>query len=599
VRLQSFLSAGRTVRLLCVLAFVALPSAASAKAAGEGARLSAIAERYFEAWLALHPIEATTILSDPRFEGRFENNLTPSYRARERALYRRTLAALETIDAEQLSARDKLNRQVLALTVRENLQELDFNFYLTPIQQMNSLPLDLIHLATAKAQQPFRTVENYRHFLERIAGLPGWVDQAIANMRDGMAQGVVQPKVLMQRVLPQLQSQVVDDPTQSGFYLPVMNFPASFSKADRMRLERAYRLAIEQQISPAFARLRDFIAAEYLPRCRDTSGLAGTPDGAAKYAFLVRENTSTDLSPEQIHATGLREVARIRGELAKVQSRLGFEGGLDAFLKSLDGDPKLKPYHDEAEILAAYRAIRARVEPRLGQLFGTIPAAALEIRPEDEVTKATAADHYQSGSPDGSRPGVFYVVVRDVKQYFIPQMTALFLHEALPGHHFQGSVQQALALPKFRKYQYINAYGEGWALYSESLGESLGVYDDPYQYLGRLLMEMHRAIRLVVDTGMHSSGWTREQAIEYSLANEGGPEADAVQEIERYMAWPGQALGYKLGELTILDLRRKAENALGAKFDIRAFHDEILKDGALPLGLLETKMNAWVAKQKS
>jgi uncharacterized protein (DUF885 family) len=295
----------------------------------------------------------------------------------------------------------------------------------------------------------------------------------------------------------------------------------------------------------------------------------------------------------------LREVARIRGELAKVQSGLGLEGDLDAFLKSLDRDPKLKPYHDEAEILAAYRAIRARVEPRLGQLFGTIPAAALEIRPEDEVTKATAADHYQSGSPDGSRPGVFYVVVRDVKQYFIPQMTALFLHEALPGHHFQGSVQQALALPKFRKYQYINAYGEGWALYSESLGESLGVYDDPYQYLGRLLMEMHRAIRLVVDTGMHSSGWTREQAIEYSLANEGGPEADAVQEIERYMAWPGQALGYKLGELTILDLRRKAENALGAKFDIRAFHDEILKDGALPLGLLETKMNAWVAKQKS
>ena len=474
------------------------------------------------------------------------------------------------------------------------LEELRYDFYLTPFNQFYAVPLTLVQFASTEGSQPFRTVADYEAFLQRLDGFSGWVDSAIANMREGMGKQVVQPKVLMNHVLPQLKTQIVADPTRSGFYTPVKKFPAAFSDADRTRLTAAYRKIVEEKITPAFTRLHDFVEKEYLPRCRDTSGLSAIPNGAAMYAFRARENTTTDAKPEEIHQTGLREVARIRGEMDLVRKQVGFDGDLNAFLVSVSRDPKLMPFKSEAEVIDAYRAIQRRVEPHLDKLFSRKPRAALDIRPEPEITRATAAAHYNVGAPDGSRPGVFFAPVRDPATYSTPEMTALFLHEGMPGHHFESSLTQESSLSRFRRFTRFNAYGEGWALYAEGLGREMGLYDEPYPYLGRLLKEMHRAIRLVVDTGIHAKGWTREQAIAYSMENEGGREANHVQEIERYMAIPGQALAYKVGELKILELRRRAESKLGAKFDIREFHHELLKDGNLPLAVLEEKMNRWI-----
>ena len=438
---------------------------------------------------------------------------------------------------------------------------------------------------------------NYEHFLTRIDGFPAWVDSAIANMREGLAKGVVPPKVLMLRVLPQLKSQMVSDPVASGFYVPIKNLPATIGEEDRARLTSAYRKAVEEKITPAIVKLHDFIANEYLPKCRETAGLVALPNGAAKYAFKVREQTTTHMTPEQVHQFGLSEVARIRLEMDKVRSEVGFTGDLTALLASLNRNPQLTPFKTEQDVLDAYRKIQQRVEPTIGKLFSKIPRSVLEIRPEPEITKATAAAHYSVGTRDGSRPGVFYAPVRDPVTYATPNMTALFLHEGVPGHHYEVSLKLESDLPRFRRYGWFTAYGEGWALYAESLGLELGVYDDPYQNLGRLRSEMHRAIRLVVDTGMHAKGWSRDHAVAYMIENNGGLEADAVQEVERYMAIPGQALAYKIGEQKILALRHRAEKQLGARFDIRAFHDEILNGGGLPLAVLEEKINRWLARQ--
>ena len=560
------------------------------------AQLAVLADRYVDRTFELNPIQATWN-GDPRYVGKFVDNLTPAYRASERGLQAEVLEALKKIDPRQLPETDRLTHAVLAYRATMRLEELQYDFDLMPFNQFYSLPLTLVQFASTEGAQPFRTVADYDAFLQRLEGFPGWVDSAIAKMREGMAKQVVQPKVLMTRVLAQLKTQIVADPVQSGFYVPVKKFPATIGGADRERLTGAYRKMVEDQITPAFTRLHAFVEKEYLPRCRDTAGLSATPNGAAKYAFRARESTTTSMTPAEIHQTGLREVARIRGEIDKVRRQVGFDGDLNAFINSVPRNPQLMPFKSEAEVIEAYRVIQRRVEPRLDKLFARKPRAALEIRPEPEITRATAAAHYQIGAPDGSRPGVFYAPVRDPATYSTPKMTSLFLHEALPGHHFEGSLAQESGLPRFRRYTRFNAYGEGWGLYAESLGREMGVYDDPWQYLGRLLAEMHRAIRLVVDTGLHAKGWTREKAIAYSLENEGGREEDQVQEIERYMAIPGQALAYKIGELKIMELRRRAQQRLGARFDIRVFHDEILKDGNLPLAVLDEKINRWMDGQ--
>lgn len=558
--------------------------------------LAALAEQYIERQFALNPIRGT-FAGEAKYNNRFVNNQTAAFRAEEKALHTEMLTRLAAINAGQLGEPDRITHDVLKHQATNALESQRHDFHLLVLNHFYSVPLTLVQFASTEAAQPFRTVADYDAFLERVEGFPAWADSAMANLREGITRGMVQPKVIAQRVLTQLKSQVVSDPVKSGFYRPVLKFPATFSEADRTRLTEAYRRMVVEKMTPAFTRLADFVEKDYLPKCRDTSGIGTLPGGQAAYAFRARESTTTTYTPDEIHNIGLKEVARIRAEMDKVRKTVGFAGDLNAFLASITENPALMPFKTEDEVIAAYRVIQRRVEPLIGKLFSRIPRAALEIRPEPALTRATAAAHYNSGAPDGSRPGVFYAPVRDAATYTTPKMTSLFLHEGLPGHHFEVSLAQESNLPRYRRYTRFTAYGEGWGLYAESLGQEMGVYDDPYQYLGRLLAEMHRSIRLVVDTGMHAKGWTREQAIRYSIETEGGREQDQIQEIERYMAIPGQALAYKIGEIRIFELRRLAEARLGRSFKLAEFHTEILKDGNLPLEVLEAKVKRWIERQ--
>ncbi len=408
------------------------------------AQLAALAERYADESSELNPIMAT-FRGEARYAGKFVDNLTPAYRQRERMLNATTLNALKKIDASQLTPADRLTHELLAYRAAMQLEAQQYDFYLTPLAHFYSMPLALMRFARTDGAQPFKTVADYEAFLQRLGGFPGWVDSAIVAMREGMARDVVQPKVLMRHVLAQLKTQIVADPEQSAFYVPAKKFPDAFTAADRARLAAAYRKMAEEKMTPAITRLHAFVEKEYLPRCRDTAGLSATPNGAAKYAFRARENTSTAIPVEEIHQTGLREVARIRGEMEKVRRKVGYEGDLTAFLASIPHNSALMPFKTEAEVLDAYRVIQRRVEPLVDKLFARRPRAALEIRPEPEITRATAAANYSRGAPDGSRPGVFYMPVRDAATYTTPEMTALFLHEGLPGHHYEGSLAQESA----------------------------------------------------------------------------------------------------------------------------------------------------------
>ena len=418
-------------------------------------------------------------------------------------------------------------------------------------------------------------------------------------MREGIAKGVVQPKVLMERTLPQLDAIAVEKPEDSLFWGPLKCFPDAVPAADRERLTAAYRAAIGGKLLPAYRRLHDFLRDEYLPKGRDSYGMQGLPDGEAWYAYNVREITTTDYTPAQIHAIGLAEVERIHGEMRKVMTQVGFEGSLQDFFKYAKNDPKFIWDSREA-LVAGYFDIKRRVDPQLPKLFGLLPKADYEVRAVEPFReKSAAGGSYQAASEDGSRPGVFYANTYDLKARSKWAMESLSLHEGNPGHHFQISIQREQKdLPAFRRFGGYTAYSEGWGLYAESLGKELGVYTDPMQYYGMLEAELWRSIRLVVDTGLHSKGWTRQQVLDYMEQNSSAAEAVRVSEAERFMAIPGQALAYKIGQLKIRELRTRAERELGAKFDIRAFHDEVLKDGALPLDVLEAKIDRWIAARK-
>lgn len=569
----------------------------TAPSTGQSEILNKLFEEYFEERLRLYPFQATAI-ADPRYNDQLPNSLSDEYRAREQTFYTKYSKALGQINRQSLSSQDRLSYDVFKVEMERSLEGLKFAD-LKPINQFTGLSITFVQLGSGKGNQPFKTVKDYENFLSRVNGFAIWMDQAIANMRRGMTEGVVQPKVLMERTLPQLQALVVKDAKDSIFYQPITNIPTNFSEAEKARLTAAYIKAIEGQIIPAYQKLHDFIKAEYLPKSRTTAGLSAIPIGKEQYAYLVKASTTTNLSPDEIHQIGLNEVRRIRGEMEKVKDQVGFKGDLSAFFDYIRTDPKFYPFKTEEEVLDAYRAIEAKLQPHLPKYFGIVPKSKFEVRATEKFRAASAAHQYNRPAPDGSRPGIFYVPIPNVRKYNNTTMESLFLHEAIPGHHFQISLQQEQrSLPKFRNYGGYSAFSEGWALYTESLGRELGLYQDPYQYFGMLSGEIHRAIRLVVDTAIHSKGWSREQAIQYSLENESMSEDRITAEIERYMAMPGQALSYKIGQLKILELRRKAEKTLGAKFDIRAFHDEILKDGALPLSILESKIDEWGVKQQ-
>jgi uncharacterized protein (DUF885 family) len=597
----------RSLRALLVgAALLAVQPAAAVLAADPPAhfprpeveRLAELFDWYFERQLELNPIMASSI-GDPRYNDRFEVSISPAWMAKSEATDREALARLATIDPAQLQGQDLLSYEIFKSGRERDLEGLRFPTELVPVNQFFSTPNFFAQLGSGASLHPFRTTRDYEDFLKRIDGYVAWTDQAILNMRQGIAKGVVPPKVLMERTLPQLDAIAVAKPEDSVFWGPIKGFPEAVPAADRERLTAAYRAAIGAKLLPAYRRLHDFVRDEYLPKGRDSYGMQGLPDGEAWYAYNVREITTTDYTPAQIHAIGLAEVERIHGEMRKVMKEVGFEGSLQEFFKYAKNDPKFIWDSREA-LVAGYLDIKRRVDPQLPTLFGLLPKADYEVRAVEPFReKSAAGGSYQAASEDGSRPGVFYANTYDLKARSKWAMESLSLHEGNPGHHFQISIQREQEnLPAFRRFGGYTAYSEGWGLYAESLGRELGMYTDPMQYYGMLEAELWRSIRLVVDTGLHSKGWTRQQVLDYMEQNSSAAEAVRVSEAERYMAIPGQALAYKIGQLKIRELRTRAERELGAKFDVRGFHDEVLKDGALPLDVLEAKVDRWIAAQK-
>ncbi|GAB3532688.1 DUF885 domain-containing protein [Pontibacter brevis] len=561
--------------------------------------LSQLFENYFEARLKLFPLEATAI-ADNRYNDQLPNDLSQEHEAQVRQLYQSYLDRINQIDRSKLSAQEQVSYDIFKYEMQISLEGLEQPADLLPVNQFWGLPITMAQLGSGSGNQPFNTPEDYEDFLGRIRGFTVWGDTAIANMRRGMRAGVVLPRALTQKVLPQLQAMVVDDPTKTIFWAPVEKLPDTFTPAQKKSIRQAYTRAIQEEVIPTYKRLYDFMEQEYLSQSRSSTGISGIKGGDDYYKYLVRYWTTTDMTPDQIFETGQQEVARIRSEMEKVKEQVGFKGSLNEFFQYVNDNPKFTPFKTPEEVLGAYRQIEQRMQPQLDRLFGITPESKFEVRQTEAFRAASASAEYNPPAPDGSRPGIFYVPILDASTYNVVGMESLFLHEAIPGHHYQISIQQEQeGLPRFRQYAWYGAFGEGWALYSESLGKELGLYTDPYQYFGRLSDEMHRAIRLVVDVGMHAKGWTREQAIQYSLDNELTSREAAVAEIERYMAIPGQALSYKIGELKIKELRQRTERELGDKFSISAFHDEILRGGVMPLAVLEKKMEEWIEAQKS
>lgn len=565
----------------------------------DNGELTALLDKYYDERLQIFPLEAT-LNGDDRYNDRWEIDFTDSYRQKEKEFFNRYRVYITKFDRDALNDNDKLSYDIFKREMEMSLEGLSFHDNYQPLNQFQSPHLVFAQLGSGSVIQPFKTVRDYDNWLQRVAVFPAYTDSAIIYFRKGMAANFVLPKTLVVKMIPQMQSMVVDSATKSLFYGPITNLPASFSDADKKRITDSYTNAINQQVTPSFKKLADFLKNEYLPKARTTTGISGVPGGDKYYSFLIRQQTTTDKTPDEIYNTGLAEVQRIRSEMERIKNETGFAGNLKAFFAYLKTDKKFTPYKTPAEILAAFDSIHKRMEPNLQKMFGRTPKTPFEIRQTEAFRAASASAEYNQGSADGTRPGIFYIPILDATTFNTTGgMESLFLHEAIPGHHYQISLQQENEkLPQFRRFGGNNAYAEGWALYCESLGKELGLYTDPYQYLGALGDEMHRAIRLVVDVGMHTKNLTREEAIQYMMENEQISEEGATAEIERYMVIPAQALGYKIGALKIRELRTKYEQQLGADFKISAFHDAVLKDGNMPLNVLEKKMDAWAVKQK-
>jgi uncharacterized protein (DUF885 family) len=585
-------------RLAAALVLTAQAAFAAAASPDPSTALHSLAERYYEAQARLDPLYSATLIGDNRFDDALPLTISPAHRQRRFATYRQMQQQLARIDRAHLGETDALTHDLLDHELRRRLGFEAFPDHLLPLQHMDAVPRLLATFGAGQSEQPLQTVPQYEAYLARIGQLPAWTAQAIANLREGQRRGIVLPRPVAEIVLNQLRSFTSTNTADSPFHAPIRNLPASFSPADRRRLTAAYRRAIEQRVAPAMRRLAAYFESQYLPACRDTAGWGALPNGAAWYRQWIREQTTTDLGPDQIHDLGLKEVARIQDALRQLAPALGYQGDPRQLLAWVREQPKFLPFRSEAEVLDAYRALNDRITAKLPRLFARAPKAPLDIRPVPEMLRATASDYYALPAEDGTRPGIFWAVINDPVAYDVTAMTALFLHEGQPGHHFQMARQQEMTLPQFRKRLWINAFAEGWALYAESLGSELGLYDDPTAHVGFLRLEMARAARLVVDTGLHAKGWTRDQAVSYWMDTVGATEAQARNQIHRYMAWPAQALGYKLGSLRIQSLRERAQRRLGPRFDLAAFHEVVLGEGALPLSLLEARVGRWIDLQR-
>lgn len=569
-----------------------------ARAADPARALASLAERYYEAQARFDPLYAATLFGDNRFDDRLPLTIAPAQRQARFSMLREAQRELALIPRAALAPGDALTHDLLARELATRLGFEPFPDHLMPLQQMDSVPVLLANFASGQGEQPLATPAQQRAYLKRVGSLPAWSAQAIANMREGMARGVVRPRPVVEAVLAQLRPLGSRRLEENPFWGPATRLPAAWPARERQRLQQAWRAVVERQVAPAMRQLAEFVEREYLPASASAPGWGALPDGAAWYRQWVRDQTTTELGPEEIHALGRQEVARIQAELARLGPALGYAGEPRGLLAWVHEQARFRPFRSEAQIIEAYREIDRRVREQLPRLFGRRPRAGLDIRPEPELTRATASDHYAVPAEDGSRPGIFWAVINDPASYESTGMAALFLHEGQPGHHFQMALQQEMRLPSFRRRGWINAYGEGWALYAETLGHEMGLYEDPAAYVGQLRLEVFRAARLVVDTGLHAQGWSVEQAVAYLVDEAGLWPPIAQSQVLRYLAWPAQALGYKIGSLKIQQLRERARQALGERFDIAAFHDAVLGDGPLPLALLEQRIEGWIAARR-
>jgi len=584
-------------------ASAATPVPVSASTSAEGAKLRAIFAASDEAQLKRNPLEAL-YRGDLRYADRLGDYLTPAYDRASAAAHLADRAALARIDRGKLTPDEQISYDVfkyntdVAIAGDDPAIVRSSNF--RPIDHFTGLQTLMPDLSSGSGAAPFKTVADYDNNLKRLDGYVAFLDRAIAAMRGGAAAGITNPRLVMANAAAQFDAMVGEGVEGSTFYKPVTTFPATIPAADQARLKTAYAAFIRDRLIPAETRMRDFIRDDYLAKARTTVGLSQMPGGAAIYRYLVRTNTTTDMTPDAIHALGLSEVARIHAAMEKVKATVGFKGTLPAFFTFMRTDARFAPASRDA-MRDAFLAIDKRVAATVGRDFALTPKSPLEVRPVPAFKEKTdAAGSYQQGTPDGSRPGVFYYNGYDLPSRFTWGFETLFLHEAVPGHHFQISLaQENTALPAFQRFGGNTAYVEGWALYAESLGPELGMFTDPYQLYGHLNDEILRAMRLVVDTGLHAKGWGRDQAIAYMLDNSAMGRSDATAEVERYIAMPGQALAYKIGALTIQRLRRKAQGALGTRFDPRAFHAQVLGSGALPMAVLEAKIDRWIAASKA
>lgn len=568
--------------------------------AGNLKRALALKELYkdfYEEGLKLEPGKAT-VAGDDRYNDQFPNTLTDEYKQKVRAYLQKFLDQVKAVDRDALPPAEQLNVNTLRWECEIGLAELEFSTELMPINQFHGFHLFVATWAGGTSAQPFKTVRDYENWLKRLDDFTEWADSAIGRMREGIAKGYVLPRALTEKVIPQLAAMTTGSAEEHLFYSPIEKMPGEIAVEDRERLGRAYAETIRQKIIPMFATLHAFMLNEYLPASRTSSGISAIPRGREYYDYLVRFYTTTDLTAEEIHEIGLKEVKRLLGEMEKVKEQAKFSGSLREFFEHVRTRKELMPFSDPKQVIDNFYAIQKKIEPALDRLFSVTPKTPFEVRRTESFREKSAAAQYMAGSLDGSRPGIFYVPIPEVKKYNLSRDESLYLHEAIPGHHYQVSLQREDAsLPDFRRTAVYSVYAEGWALYCESLGEQLGLYEDLYQRFGMLSGEMHRAIRLVVDTGLHAKGWTREQAITYSIENGPMPESRIISEIERYMAIPGQALSYKIGQLKMLELRSRAENALGNDFDVREFHEKVLQTGSVPLKLLEDGIDRWIGEK--
>ena len=562
--------------------------------------LDSIASKYYEQYLALHPLEAT-MQGDNRFNDQLLVNINKDFITEEIAFYKKVNDQLKTIDYKSLSDDKKVVFDVLDYTLKDKIENFAYHPEYIPFTQFSGLPLDFPVMGSGSGTQPFKTEKDYDNWLKRMEKFPEWMNQAEENFRLGITENVVLPKKLVLKMIPQMKS---DEMTSSNFDKnifsgPVKDFPKDFSAAQKEKYSKLFAESVKKNIIPAYTKMGNFLEKEYLPKAKNTDGIYDLPNGKNTYTYLAKSWTTTNLTPTEINKIGLREVAMLRAEMEKVKSQVGFSGTLEAFLTSLKTDKKAMPYKTAPEVIAAFNSILKKIEPKLKTMFSVNPKTSFEIRQTEKFREASASAEYIPGTPDGKRPGIFYTPIPDASKYNVTNgFESLFLHEAIPGHHYQVSLQQENTnIPKFMRFGWFGAYGEGWAHYTETLGPELGLYTDPYQKMGYLSDQMLRAVRLVVDTGIHGGTMTREEAIKYYLSNISDSEDGATAAIERYMAIPGQALGYKIGSLKIAELRAKYEKELGNKFSLAKFHDEVLSQGCLPLDVLERKMELWGKKQ--